>query len=226
MTQNSVEFDHLVIGAADLDSGRAWAQATLGADPPLGGAHPMMGTHNRLARLPVGYLEIIAVDPTAPPPSRPRWYGLDAPEVRRRMTEKPRPVGWVLAVNNLEAAVARASWDPGKILTLSRDDLTWRMAVAPDGRLVEGVLPLLIEWPARLGRRAPTERMVDLGLALRELKLRHPEPARIREALESVGAADAVARAGVALSVEPADHDQALGSIEAIFISRNISLTL
>lgn len=38
------------------------------------------GTHNRCLGMEDGiYLEVIAVDPEAPPPSRPRWFGLDDP---------------------------------------------------------------------------------------------------------------------------------------------------
>lgn len=41
------------------------------------------GTHNRCLGMEDGiYLEVIAVDPEAPPPSRPRWFGLDDPSMQ------------------------------------------------------------------------------------------------------------------------------------------------
>lgn len=215
----AVWFDHLVIGAGDLEAGAAWAATTLGARPPIGGAHPAMGTHNLLTRFPSGYLEVIAVDPAAPRPARPRWYGLDDPATRARIAERPRPIAFVLATDDLEAAVASAPWDLGEIVTASRGDLVWRMALRPDGAVAEGVLPVLIEWPESLARRAPVDRMADLGLALRALTLKHPEPGRIRDLLERFGATEAMIDAGAPLAVERAEA----ASIEAMFTPRAIS---
>ena len=215
-------FDHLVIGAADLDQGAAWARETLGAQVPAGGAHPLMGTHNLLARLPAGYLEIIAADPAAADPGRARWYSLDDPATRAAIAERPRPIAWVLAVDDLDAAAARAAWNVGEILTATRGDLTWRISVPADGSVVEGVLPTLIEWPESLGRNAPTSRMADLGLAMRSLRLETPTPARIRDALASLDAAEAMAAAGVALSVVEA----AVPGLEAMFTSPRVRMSL
>ena len=62
--------DHLVIAAHALDEGVRWCETTFGVAPVSGGAHPQMGTHNRLMKIatadsPRIYLEIIAVDPRA-----------------------------------------------------------------------------------------------------------------------------------------------------------------
>ncbi|MEO1329719.1 MAG: VOC family protein [Pseudomonadota bacterium] len=196
------QFDHLVIGAETLDAGAAWAERVLGADIAPGGAHPLMSTHNRLARLPVGYLEIIAVDPSAPAPARPRWYGLDAPETRARLATGPQPLTWVVAVADLDAAAAaarEADWAPGEILTVTRGDLSWRMTVPADGAPPEGgVLPTLIEWPESLGRAAPRDQMRDAGLELTGLTLRCPDRSAILQRLRAVGAD----MPGVALAVE------------------------
>jgi len=65
--------DHLVIAAADLASGSDYVAGILGIAPQGGGAHPRMGTHNRVLGMADGiYLEVIAIDPDAPAPSRPR----------------------------------------------------------------------------------------------------------------------------------------------------------
>lgn len=218
----TARFDHLVIGAADLDQGADWARATLGSAIPVGGAHPLMRTHNLLARLPAGYLEIISIDPAAPPRGRARWYGLDAPTTRAAIAERPRPIAWVLAVDDIDASASRAAWDVGEILTASRGDLTWRISVPADGSVVEGVLPALIEWPESLGRRAPTDRMADLGLALRSLRLDTPDPARIHDALASLDAEAAMATAGVSLSLAQA----AEAKLEAMFTSPSVRMSL
>ena len=81
--------DHLVIGAATLEQGAAWCEATFGVAPGPGGKHALMGTHNRLLSLaceafPRCYLEIIAIDPDAPAPARRRWFDLDDAAVQDR----------------------------------------------------------------------------------------------------------------------------------------------
>ena len=70
-TQQPTCVDHLIVLAADLDSGVAWCERTLGITPTAGGEHPLMGTHNRIFDIscpahPRAYLEIIAINPGAP----------------------------------------------------------------------------------------------------------------------------------------------------------------
>jgi catechol 2,3-dioxygenase-like lactoylglutathione lyase family enzyme len=73
-----VEPDHLVLAARDLDAGAAWLESLLGVKLAQGGKHARMGTHNRLLGLGDNfYLELIAIDPDAVAPGRPRWFGLD-----------------------------------------------------------------------------------------------------------------------------------------------------
>ena len=65
--------DHLVVVARTLDEGAAWVESRLGAALAEGGKHELMATHNRLLSLgPAAYLEVMAIDPEAPPPARPR----------------------------------------------------------------------------------------------------------------------------------------------------------
>ena len=85
----SAEVDHLVVAAHSLEQGADWCQRVLGVASRPGGKHGAMGTHNRLLALssaayPRSYLEIIAIDPDAPAPSRPRWFGLDDAALQQR----------------------------------------------------------------------------------------------------------------------------------------------
>src|SRR5690606_18671603 len=95
--------DHLVVTAPDLDTGAAWVKSLLGVEPVPGGGHAAMGTHNRLLKLgPSSYLEVIAVNPAAPAPTRPRWFALDELEPG----EPPRLATWVVRTTDIEAAQA------------------------------------------------------------------------------------------------------------------------
>ncbi|TWA91006.1 glyoxalase-like protein [Bradyrhizobium stylosanthis] len=69
-----LRLDHITVAANDLAEGVAYVEDALGIAPPAGGAHPLMGTHNHLLRLSeTSFLEVIAPDPSAPAPTRPRW---------------------------------------------------------------------------------------------------------------------------------------------------------
>lgn len=154
--------DHVVVAATTLEEGAAWCEATLGASPGPGGKHALFGTHNRLMRIESeafasAYLEIIAVDPEAPPPARPRWFGLDEGVTRRRLAERgPQLLHLVVRTTSLDAhlaALAAQGLDAGVALAASRQTphglLQWRIAVRPDGQLLfGGAWPTLIEWPA------------------------------------------------------------------------------
>ena len=84
--------DHLVFGAYSLDEGVDFIYQKLGVMPNQGGKHPLMGTHNKLLKLGRSiYLEIIAIDPDATKPNRPRWFGLDD----LQPASKPKLLTWV-----------------------------------------------------------------------------------------------------------------------------------
>ena len=151
----SVELDHLVVAARTLDDGAAWCEATFGVAPGAGGRHALMGTHNRLLPLGAGaYLEIIAIDPDAPPPARVRWFDLDAPAMRRALAAGPRLVHWVArcaVIDDVAERLREAGADVGEIVDAERASaaglLRWRISVRADGRrLAAGALPALIEW--------------------------------------------------------------------------------
>ena len=71
--QDMTELDHIAVVAPDLAAGVAWVRDVLGVEPPRGGKHPQMGTHNCIC-CALGedvFLEVIAVDPDAPKPAAP-----------------------------------------------------------------------------------------------------------------------------------------------------------
>ena len=166
--------DHLVVVARTREEGADYCERMLGVRAQGGGAHALMGTHNRLLHLGGNtYLETIAVNPDAPPPGSKRWFGMDLPEVRERTRNGPWLATFVAATDDIEACVAAVP-DLGVVHDLQRDNIRWRMAIRTDGAQPEfGGLPTLIQWPP--GVHA-TNSMPDSGCHLLELEIRHPDP--------------------------------------------------
>ena len=173
--------DHLVIAADSLEQGAAWCAATFGVRPSGGGKHPLMGTRNRVIAIssesfPDCYLEVIAIDAEAPPPERPRWFGLDHPEVREAVRASPRLVHAVARTRKIETLrrnLANFALNPGELLTAQRETphglLKWRITVRDDGCTeYAGALPSLIEWEGE----HPCAHMPHTDVALQDLVLR------------------------------------------------------
>lgn len=140
-----------------------------------------MGTHNRLLNLGGGaYLEIIAVDPEAPAPGRPRWFALD------HYTGKPRLLTWVARTVALEGYPAL---ELGPVRKASRGDLQWQ-TIPEDGCLHWGGA-----LPDSVGPQHPTDTLPDTGYRLVAWKLRHPSPV-----------APVLQRLGLEPLIEPADQ--------------------
>lgn len=169
-------FDHLAVSAATLDDGAAAVEAALGVPVGPGGAHPFMGTHNRLLSLGEGeYLEVIAIDPAAPAPPHPRWFRLD------RFSGAPLLSNWIVRVADLDAALDRAPAGTGRAVDLERGPYRWRMGVPADGCLPwDDAFPALIEWK---GASHPAAALPDLGCRLVRLEIAHPDAAALRAAL-------------------------------------------
>jgi hypothetical protein len=177
----NVWLDHLVVAAATLDQGAAWCEATLGVTPGPGGRHALMGTHNRLLKIsspafPDSYLEIIAIDPEAAAPTRPRWFGLDDPALQARLAaEGPRLIHSVARSPQLDMhrwGLIAVGHQPGEPVRAGRDTpqgrLEWEILLRPDGALqCGGALPTLLQWHGR----HPTADMADSGVALSALTL-------------------------------------------------------
>ena len=180
------EFDHLVLGADTLGQGAAYIESSLGVKPQPGGAHAAMGTHNLLLRLGArSYLEIIAIDPDASAPARPRWFGLDAEQTRRRLRAAPRLLTWVVRTHDIEGAARSCPVPPGAIHRMQRGAYSWRITIPADGALIfDGLLPALIQWN---GDAHPAENLEQRGCELEKLEGRHPEAGSFAPALAALG---------------------------------------
>lgn len=177
--------DHLVLAVRDLDAGTAWLEHQLGVTLAVGGKHQRMGTHNRLLGLGDGfYLELIAIDPMAPPPGRPRWFGLDFQD---EWHERPRLIHWVARSENIVRDAAASSEALGDILSMERGDYRWRITVPPDGHLPgNGLVPTLIQWDVPIH---PSVHLPDTGCRLMKLEGFHPQPGQVEVALAALGLA-------------------------------------
>jgi hypothetical protein len=184
----ALALDHLVIAARTLAEGVAYVEARVGVAMGPGGKHATMGTHNRLLSLGTGrFLEVIAIDPDAAPPQRPRWFTLDRAETRARLAQGPRLIHWVVRTDDIERAAAALAPDPVEILALSRGDFRWRIGVPADGGLAyEGVAPTVIEWEGR----QPSEALAESGCRLQRLELRHAKAPSMLQALLAAGLAE------------------------------------
>jgi Glyoxalase-like domain len=157
------EFDHLVIAAASLEQGAAWVESRLGVAPGPGGKHATMGTHNRLLSLGPGrFLEVIAIDPDAPPPERPRWFELDTSAMRERLARSAALVHWVERTGDLQAAT-RDYLVPVDITAFARGAYRWKMALTRDGTFpAGGQIATLIQWEGA----HPADALPDAGVRL------------------------------------------------------------
>lgn len=205
------QIDHLVVAAHTLDEGVAWCEAKLGVTPGPGGAHPLMGTHNRLISIattafPQAYLEVIAIDPAKQPTragSLHRWFDLDDAALQAELAQHgPRLIHFVARVPDAAAALHALAAGPtpidrGPLVEASRDTaagrLDWKISVRDDGqRLFYGALPTVIEW----GPVHPADTMPASGITLTELHATHPRPEMLQAAHAALGLSEVPVKAG------------------------------
>jgi hypothetical protein len=183
----SSRIDHITVVAPSLEIGGDWVHERLGVTPQKGGKHPRMGTHNLLLRLGDSlFLEVIAVNPDAAAPTRPRWFALDT----LHSDSPPRLSNWVARTDDIERSTAAASEALGLIETITRGALQWLITIPADGSLpMDGIAPALIEWQTP---PHPASRLQDRGCTLRGFEAFHPEPDRVTALLATLGLAQAV----------------------------------
>lgn len=176
------ELDHLVVTAPVLAVGVAWVESILGGTLQTGGEHQRMATHNALIRLGDStYLEVIAPNPEAVRPNRPRWFELD----RMKHGGLPRLATWVARTADVNGTAAQCGAEFGQIEPMSRGALNWLITIPSEGALIAGgVIPMLIEWSSD---SHPATKLEDKGCALKRLDLFHPEVAVVVDTLECLG---------------------------------------
>ncbi len=177
------EIDHLVVTAPTLASGADHVRRALGVEMGPGGEHPRMGTHNLLLRLgDAAFLEVIAPNPAAPRPVRPRWFALDDPAARR----EPRLAAWVARTHDLRAWPVDTLAPLGAVESMTRGAREWRITIPSDGALpMGGAAPMLIEW--RSPPRTAALDLPDSGCSLAALTVRHAIPGDVSRLLEAFG---------------------------------------
>lgn len=180
-----IALDHLVYAVPDLHAGIAAVEARLAAVLLPGGRHAAWGTRNALLGLGGRrYLEVIGPDPDAPPPSRPRPFGIDE-------LTAPRLATWCAAPADLSAAVAalrEVGIDLGDPVEMDRhtpggDVLVWRLAWADGALPGGGLVPFLIDW----GSTPHPSASAGSSVSLAGLTAEHPNPAAVRPALAALG---------------------------------------
>jgi hypothetical protein len=186
IVQMETHIDHLVVAAPSRAVGIQYVAERLGVIPELGGDHERMGTHNALLRLNDRmYLEVIAINPEASTPPRPRWFELDNPE----LTE-PRLVTWVVRTHDIYKTASKASL--GTIEEMSRGTLNWLISIPPDDQLpMKGAVPMLIQW---LTNSHPSDTLNESGCELLDLEICHPDAVEVNRILERIDFANPLVR--------------------------------
>lgn len=180
------ELDHLIIGAHTLEQGADFIEAILGVQPQAGGRHVAMGTHNLVLKLGArAYLEVIAIDPAAVAPSRPRWFGLDDEKLRAQLRERPRLLTWAARTQDIDKAVKQCPVALGPVYAMERGAYRWRITIPDDGALIcDGVVPALIQWDCATH---PADNLEDHGYELADLTGEHPDAEKVSAALAELG---------------------------------------
>ena len=167
-----LKLDHIVLAAETLQEGVDYVQDRLGVSLDAGGQHDMFGTHNRLLGLGDCYFEVIARNPLAKPTQRPLWFDLE------HFAGPPRVITWLCQTREMGQTLSALPYDPGQVITVTRDDLIWDLTVAEDGRLaMGGAAPSLIDWKTTI---PPTHRLREVGCRLKQLTVSHPQAGQLR----------------------------------------------
>ena len=187
-TPPEAHLDHLIIAAATLADGIEYITRITGVAPQPGGKHVAMGTHNALVRLGERvFLEVIAIDPEAAKPRRPRWFDLDNIALQAELTERPRVVHWVARTTDLETAAARSPVPLGAVYPMERGAYRWRITIPDDGKAPgKGIVPTLIQWDVAAH---PADALPESGISIAGFAGAHPEPESIRATLAALGLA-------------------------------------
>jgi len=181
-TRNAADaFDHILLGAADLDEGIRWIEERTGVRATFGGNHPGRGTRNALLALGKRhYLEIIAPDPAQ----------VDAPDERElKQLPSPRIIQWAVHTDDIDS-VKRTAEASG--IKASGPQAGSRQR--PDGKTlrwqtiaIESTTPLVpffIQWGQDSAH--PSADSPPLG-PVKSLRFETPRPDELRTILRGLG---------------------------------------
>lgn len=172
-------FDHILLGARDLEVGIRWVENRAGVRAKFGGNHPGRGTCNALLSLGTGhYLEIIAPDPAQTNAPDEHLLG---------ELSSPRIVQW--AVHTDDLAAAKSMVEAAGIKTIGPQPGSRRR---PDGKMLRWqvlaieqttpLVPFFIQWePDSLH---PSSDSPQLGTA-KSLHFDTPQPEKLRRILHA-----------------------------------------
>jgi len=179
--------DHITITTPTLEAGAKLVEKALGVLPQKGGEHPKMGTHNLLLRLGDSvFLEIIACNPNAKKPERPRWFALD--EINKDTL--PQLKTWVVRTENIHSVLENSSEPLGEIEAMSRGVNNWLITIPKDGSIpLNGGAPALIQWEMK---EHPAQNLKDFGLSISKFQIHHSEPNKLNKLLNSIHLKDKV----------------------------------
>jgi hypothetical protein len=163
-------FDHILLGAPDLDVGIRWVEERTGVQANLGGNHPGGGTRNALLSLGTGhYLEIIAPDPAQASAS-------DMRELAK--LPSPRIIQW--AIHTEDIAAAKSMLEAAGIKTVGPKPGSRQR---PDGKVLRWqtlgiehttpLVPFFIQWEANSPH--PSSDSPQLG-TVKSLHFETPQP--------------------------------------------------
>jgi hypothetical protein len=171
-------FDHILIGASDLDVGVRWVEERTGVRAKFGGNHPGAGTRNALSLGTGHYLEIIAPDPAQ----------ASAPDVRGlKQLSSPRIIQW--AIHTEDIAAEKRMVEAAGIKTVGPQPGSRQR---PDGEVLHWqtlgmektmpLVPFFIQWEA--GSPHPSSDSPRLGTA-KSLRFETPQPDELRRILHA-----------------------------------------
>ncbi len=164
--------DHIAISAETLVQGREFLEDMLGVELSNGGKHAKFGTHNMLLGAGDIYLEVIAIDPDAPPIEDARWFDLD------NFKGSPRITNWICSTEKPNRVVGKCLPGTGDMVEVNRGDLTWDITVSKAGTLpFGGFAPAIIDWK---GAGSPAMRLPDVGVRLKSFQVRSPHAITLR----------------------------------------------
>jgi hypothetical protein len=181
--RSAEDVDHIMWGARNLDEGIAFIEAKTGVKAVFGGVHPNRGTRNALVSLGTRhYLEIISLDPAQ--------KGVRGPLVIQiEQLTTPRILTWAAGTRDIDALDRKLRAEgfntsgvtPGSRARPDGTLLTWRTLAL---NAQDDMVPFVIEWdPASRHPSADS----PAGCTITELRLEHPDPAKINRFLEAMG---------------------------------------